>query len=824
MHAVQGTDYVHTWISNGNGTFTVGTFRPWAGYGIPNGIWLTGDYDGDGKTDIFHAVQGRDYAHIWLSQGNGRFTVLSHSPWAGYAIPNGIWMSADITGDRRTDIIHAVNARDYIHPWISTLPRTNELSIDGLEITQSIQEMGHSVPLVAGKSTVARAYLSIKSASSLSVQGVLQGRRTGGSWVDLNSLNPTTVDPAINGQLRPKREDLNKSLNFQLPASWISSGNLELRLATVTESATSSARSCSDCRTSPVTVNLRASAPMRLRILGLRYTGGTPPTTQTPRTIDQTLINSWLRRAYPISSLATSYATIPTTNAWPFGCGQANAQVATVRASDVAAGSDRRTHYYGLVYDGGGFMRGCAAAIPGAPDPTAVASGPTGLSGGWDTDGSYGDWYTGHELGHTYGRLHPGSGCGESSDDPNEPFPNGQISGADGAFVGFDVGDSTNNIPMAALPGVTWKDVMTYCNNQWLSHYTYTAIRDRLSGENLLPAGAPMPSDERALGAPGALPPNTHVGVDTLAIVGVDPGTNIIGHKSSPIMKTGTTGRPSIVTGFPEKAAIASVAVGEEAKVAEGNTPLSDQTATPAYEIPPSVQRGLFVPFAHSGDVQAKRVSAEPDVKLQTGDLLSIVATVNISKKTAKIHSTSRINKGIAEKEVAGPEEVTIRFINAAGKTMKSYVVNLRRDTDISPDQDQTGLIDAVVPFVPKAAKLDVLLFGEVVDSRTISKRAPKIRNLKGGQVPGARALGGPNTPVFTWDASDDDNDQLTYTVLASTDRGKTWETIAVGLTETKLEINPEEFGKASTILLRVIANDGVNTSVITANQPFNLR
>lgn len=79
-------------------------------------------------------------------------------------------------------------------------------------------------------------------------------------------------------------------------------------------------------------------------------------------------------------------------------------------------------------------------------------------------------------------------------------------------------------------------------------------------------------------------------------------------------------------------------------------------------------------------------------------------------------------------------------------------------------------------------------------------------------------------TSIFTWEASDDDSDQLTYTVLASTDRGKTWQTIAVGLTEPKLEINPEDFGKVSKILLRVIANDGVNTTMITGSQPFNLR
>ena len=82
MHAVQDFDYVHTWRSNGDGTFAVGTFSPWDDYAIPNGLWLPMDVNGDGKSDIVHAVQDFDYVHTWRSNGDGTFAVGTFSPGA----------------------------------------------------------------------------------------------------------------------------------------------------------------------------------------------------------------------------------------------------------------------------------------------------------------------------------------------------------------------------------------------------------------------------------------------------------------------------------------------------------------------------------------------------------------------------------------------------------------------------------------------------------------------------------------------------------------------------------------------------------------------
>jgi hypothetical protein len=240
----------------------------------------------------------------------------------------------------------------------------------------------------------------------------------------------------------------------------------------------------------------------------------------------------------------------------------------------------------------------------------------------------------------------------------------------------------------------------------------------------------------------------------------------------------------------------------------------------PAYDEPPAVLRGFTVTGAavRAGVVAA----AEPEIRLQSGDLVSVIATVNITRKSAKIQSVNRVPKGIAE-TATGPEEATVRFVDANGRTIKSHTVILRRDTDIPAEEDQTGLIDAVLPFASGTAKIEVLLFGEVVDTRAVSMNAPKVRNLKGARAPAAAGVAIARA-VFTWEATDADNDALTYTVQSSHDGGKTWQTIAVGLTEPKLEIDPQSLGDTATVLLRVIANDGVNNAVVTIGQPFKLR
>ena len=97
-------------------------------------------------------------------------------------------------------------------------------------------------------------------------------------------------------------------------------------------------------------------------------------------------------------------------------------------------------------------------------------------------------------MAHILGRRHPGFCRDQEPDDLNYPFKNGQLGDENHAFVGFDVGDAALGLPMKALPGEQWHDVMTYCDFQWISSYAYEGVRRRLLAEDALVSGTgPVP-------------------------------------------------------------------------------------------------------------------------------------------------------------------------------------------------------------------------------------------------------------------------------------------------------------------------------------------
>jgi hypothetical protein len=543
---------------------------------------------------------------------------------------------------------------------------------------------------------------------------LLAARSASGPWTPVPSIGSAQLDPARAGgtlaQLRSRRADLRFSLNFRLPDALTGQGPVFLRMGPVRRTTGTALPSVAGIQSRSVT--FRSPATLRVRLVRLAYTMSGQ--TFQPSGTDAALFSSWLHRAYPAGQLQLSTATATANPAAPFGAAQINAQLIALRAVDVGTGTDARTHYYGMVSDGGFFMRGLASGIPQTPAPGTVASGPTGPGTfGWDNDGSYGDWYGGHELGHTFGRFHA-EFCGAVGGAPY-PFPDGQLSGPDEAFVGIDVGDPALGLPLRLMGSVAAHDVMTYCNNQWLSSFTYGGIYQRLVAEDALPAGAGGEAEGMAM--------TSGAGPDA-----VPAGIRVIGSANL------TTGAGSIAAVLPA-----------------------------------------------GGGAAAPR-DGSPD-------------------------------------GAAGPDDhhLVIRLLDGAGAVLDERPAAFRPSSCEDPDQDVTGVLDSVVPAVPGAAVIEVVLDGAVLDRRPI-----------GGPVSGSAALqpaaadAGP-TPDggrrLSWEVAGAPAGQR-YAVQLSDDGGASWRTVAVDLAQPAVLLPADELAGApgQPLLARILAVTGLSSAVVSTD------
>lgn len=373
------------------------------------------------------------------------------------------------------------------HLTTSPLPAGADMRPTAIEVTQSVQDINNSVVLVASKRTFARVHVA-SNANRTGVTARLLGFRNS---IPLGVLTPINPGGVINVVTSPDRAQLNDSFLFELPANWIVPGTITLE-AEINPFHGIREDNYDNNTVTTGDLTFRATNPLILRDVNYEYFQSNGALVSAP-TFDQDMLESQLRRMYPISSLSVLRRTlihfgpfVGFTNQFPFITidDQPNAVIVIAELlalRSIVEPANLAAVYYGMVYDRGdmsGFMRGMGFGFP-----IGTAAGPTGPSSWrWDFDGSYGDWYGSHEIGHALWRFHTDA-CNTDGPYQSYPYPNGIIGGPDGntsRFFGFDVGVGVANLPIRVMPGDTWTDIMSYCDNEWISDVTYTGIRDYL--------------------------------------------------------------------------------------------------------------------------------------------------------------------------------------------------------------------------------------------------------------------------------------------------------------------------------------------------------
>lgn len=190
---------------------------------------------------------------------------------------------------------------------------------------------------------------------------------------------------------------------------------------------------------------------------------------------------------------------------------------------------------------------------------------------------------------------------------------------------------------------------------------------------------------------------------------------------------------------------------------------------------------------------------------------VSVVATVNLTRREGKIEFVNPLPAG----RLAGVEpgsEVTLRAVGADGRPIREHPARVGLSSELGPDDDREGLVDAVLPLPAETRAIELAIGGEVVDTVPVGGPPPSLRGVH-------RVTGGDGGMVRVGLVFDEAMDEgHTYAVQVSRDHGQTWRTVAVGLREPVAEIDRSQFRPGEEVMVRVVATNGLASATVSTD------
>jgi hypothetical protein len=353
-----------------------------------------------------------------------------------------------------------------------------------LEVTQGLQNLDNSVDLIANKPTYVRLYAFVFRPQDSGIKTAAQLRVTkGGAELLLDPINASVV------KNKPVRAQLQDSYLFQLPNNF-TSGAVTLK-GEINHTNNGRVRAPDEMLVNnnevETTVTFNSASPLNLTIIDMRYRQCTGCTLRSIGATDVSRMVDWLSVGYPVPSVNYRSRTYEMRTTNPDSADVLR-DVRKIRRSEISDNSRNRCSVYiGLADDvnGTNFIRGLADI----GDYVAMSPAGATFRGSGDLDGSYADWYGAHELGHALGRKHVA--CrGEVGTDANFPHL---------STIKASISQVASNDPYEQTYGFNWKhrrgataapniqiydqnyrEVMSYCQAQWVSEYTYAALRTEI--------------------------------------------------------------------------------------------------------------------------------------------------------------------------------------------------------------------------------------------------------------------------------------------------------------------------------------------------------
>lgn len=194
--------------------------------------------------------------------------------------------------------------------------------------------------------------------------------------------------------------------------------------------------------------------------------------------------------------------------------------------------------------------------------------------------------------------------------------------------------------------------------------------------------------------------------------------------------------------------------------------------------------------------------------------LVSVVAIANVTRNEGKIRFVNPIPGG-RPSGIEPKSPVVLGVKDETGRMLHEYPVQVNIFTELAPDADREGLVDAAIPVSPATRTIELVIAGKVADVARVGGAPPAVRGVQ----------------RITPDEKEADirlaldsrlEEGQTFAVQVSTDKGKTWQTVGVGLREPTFTIDRGQFREGQDLQVRVIATNGLSSAVVVS-EPFRV-
>lgn len=372
-----------------------------------------------------------------LAGGQYTVTALSVSDGSDQYTPSPSSRTVNVTGAATATVAYSTGGSAGFN-----------LRVDGVYLVQSVQTYDRTVPVVQDRDALLRVFVTANQVNAAMPEVGVTLYANGTPVAELTIPAPGLTTPQA-----PDEATLNSSWNVILDKSLIQA---DLSLIATVDPTNAIAEGDESDNTfpasgSPLAIEVRPADPFRVTFVPVITKANNRLGSVT--SADRADYLETTMRMHPLSSWdATVHATYTTStsaalqsdngnNAWTTILGE----IYTLRSAESSS-----RYYYGVVnpaYSSG------VAGVGYIGQPAAI---------GWDKPGSR-SGVAAHEWGHNWDRKH--APCGSPANpDGSYPYAGGEI-----GVVGYDLANET-------LKPATSHDLMGYCDDEWISDYTYLGV------------------------------------------------------------------------------------------------------------------------------------------------------------------------------------------------------------------------------------------------------------------------------------------------------------------------------------------------------------